>query len=307
LVAIDFDKVFDDIKQEDSFTALKKEDEINNMNVFVAIVFLSLIIWIAVFIARNNWRLKKLNQKIILQNEEVQQTLGALEQSQRENTRMMGMVAHDLRDPLGAIMNMAAFLLEEEQSEEERKECLTLIQTSSVTLLGMITDLLSTSITSAEMKKEAVDMRGLLHYCVDLLKFKANEKKQSVILHADDITLEIDREKIWRVISNLIANAIKFSPEGATIEVEMYKRQDTVQISIKDHGIGIPEEIKSNIFNVLSSVKRAGTFGERSFGLGLSISKQIVEALGGKIWFESKEGQGSVFYVEFSENMEINK
>lgn len=307
LASIDFNKVFDDIKQEDSFVALKKQGEMNNINSLVAIAFLTMMIGIAVFISRNNWKLKKLNEKVILQNKEMQQTLGALEQSQRENTHMMEMVAHDLRDPLGAIKNMTTFLLEDGQSIKDQKEFLSLIQTSSSALLGMITDLLATSITPAKMKKEIVDMKGLLFYCVDLLKFKANEKKQTISLKADDISLETDREKIWRVISNLITNAIKFSPENASIEIEMHKKPGTVLISVKDHGRGIPDNIKNNVFNVFSSVKGAGSSGEQSFGLGLPISQQIVEALGGKIWFESKEGEGTIFYVEFPEDMVIKQ
>jgi signal transduction histidine kinase len=186
--------------------------------------------------------------------------LGALEQSQHENTRMIEMVTQDLQNPLEVIMNL---------------------------------------ITPGTMKKEPVDMKSLIHYCVDLLRFKANEKKQSIQLKADDITLEIDREKIWRVLSNLITNAIKFSPEAGTIEIEMHKKQDVVQISVKDYGIGIPGNMKNNVFDAPSSIESSETWGERPFDLELSISKQIVQALGGKIWFESTEGQGTVFYVEF--------
>lgn len=300
LASIDFSNVFKDIKQENSLVALKQQDEMRNINNIIAIIFLAMLIGLAVFISRNNGQLKRLNAKIILQNKEMQQALDALEQSQRENTRMMEIVAHDLRDPLGAIKSMAGLLLEGQESRETQKEFLTLIETSSMTLLEMITDILSANITEEGMKKEPVDMKVLLQYCVDLLEFKAADKNQKIKLQAEQITLDIDREKIWRVISNLVTNAIKFSPGNNTIEVEMHKKQDVVQISVKDNGIGIPDELKDKIFDVFdNNKKRTGTQGERSFGLGLSISKQIVEALGGKIWFESMEGHGTVFYIEF--------
>jgi signal transduction histidine kinase len=72
----------------------------------------------------------------------------------------------------------------------------------------------------------------------------------------------------------------------------------SVLIAVKDHGIGIPAEMKDKIFDMFTEAKRTGTAGEQAFGLGLAISKQIVEAHGGKIWFESKPGQGTTFYVE---------
>ena len=304
LAGLDFNNVFNDIKQESSLAALKQQDVIHNINNIIAIIILTMLIGIAVFISRNNGRLKKLNAKVIIQNKEMQQALDALEQSQRENTRMMEIVAHDLRDPLGAIKSMASILLEEQESKQTQKEFLSLIETSSTSLLGMITDMLSANITEEGMKKEAVDMRVLLQYCVDLLKFKATNKNQNIRLQAEEITLDTDREKIWRVVSNLVTNAVKFSPDNSTIEVEMHKKQGVVQISVKDDGIGIPDELKGKIFDVLANTKkRTGTQGERSFGLGLSISKQIVEALSGKIWFESTEGHGTVFYVEFPESM----
>jgi signal transduction histidine kinase len=147
-------------------------------------------------------------------------------------------------------------------------------------------------------------MKMLLQYCVDLLKFKAESKKQDIHLQADEITLEIDREKIWRVLSNLISNAIKFSPENSIIEVEMFEKQGNVRISVTDYGSDIPDDAKDKIFDMFSGIKiRTENRDEHSFAIGLSLSKQIVEALDGKIWVKSREGQGTVFYVEFPDSM----
>jgi signal transduction histidine kinase len=108
----------------------------------------------------------------------------------------------------------------------------------------------------------------------------------------------VSREKIWRVVSNLLVNAIKFSPEGSAIEVRMQQQENSVVICIQDHGIGIPEKLKAKVFNMFTDARRTGTMGEQSFGLGLAISRQIVEAHGGEIWFESIVGQGTTFYVK---------
>lgn len=118
------------------------------------------------------------------------------------------------------------------------------------------------------------------------------------MLNAINVTIPASREKLWRVVSNLITNAIKFSPAGAIIHVELWQKDDHIFISVKDPGIGIPKEIAPKVFDLFTEVKRQGTAGEQAFGLGLSISKQIVEAHGGKIWFESEQNAGTTFFVE---------
>lgn len=304
LTGIDFGKMFDNIKQQDSFVALKEEDKIKNVNNLVAIIFFAILIGVAVFISRNNRELKLLNKKFVQQNKEMQHALVALEQSHNENAGMMEVLAYGLYDPLSAIKSMSESLLEDGKNKPAPKEFVGLIQASSSALLGMVTDALSAGITSQSISKEAVDMKMLLYYCVDLLRFKAESKKQDIHIQADDITLEIDREKIWRVLSNLISNAIKFSPGNSIIEVEMFEKQGGVRISVKDYGPAIPDDAKDKIFSMFSNAKiRTEGRGEHSFVIGLSISKQIVEILGGKIWVESMEGQGTTFYVEFPDSM----
>jgi len=138
----------------------------------------------------------------------------------------------------------------------------------------------------------------MLYYCVELLHFKADAKMQKITLQAAHVTLSVNREKMWRVVSNLVANAIKFSPSGAGILVQMTETSQQVIIAVEDHGIGIPIEMKDKIFDMFTEAQRPGTAGEQPFGLGLAISKQIVEAHGGKLWFNSKPGNGTTFYVE---------
>lgn len=229
-----------------------------------------------------------------------------MEQAQRDNAHIMQMVVHDLRDSIGAIKSVATLLLEEKESIENPNDFIALIKTSSSNLLEMVSDILY--INTIPLKKEAVNMEELLRYSIDLLKFKAVQKNQQISLISTGITIETDKAKMWRVLNNLISNAIKFSPVNSDIKVEMYKNEKCVQILVKDQGIGIPDILKNKVFDVYSkSKKRTGTQGEKSFGIGLSISKQMVELLGGKIWFESDEGKGTVFYVEFPENVVVTE
>ena len=242
-------------------------------------------------------RLKSFYKKIQTQNADMQKTLSALEQSQEENTRMMKIVAHDLRSPMAATVSITSLLLRNDYLLPEDKEMLMLMKTSSLHSLEMISDLLNVNITTEGLKKEPEEMHTLLRYCVELLKFRAEEKAQNILLAAEDMVANVNREKIWRVFSNLIVNAIKFSPKGSDIELALLDQGDSIQIQVADHGIGIPEEVKDKIFDMFTDARRPGTSGEHSFGLGLAISRQIVEAHGGKIWFRSVAAEGTTFYV----------
>ena len=241
---------------------------------------------------------RRMNKTISDQNEQLQNTLSALEQSQADNTRMLKVVAHDLRNPIGAMTSVANMMLEDEHRDENDRMLLDLLKTSGENSLELVNDLLLMHTRAEELTREPVDMQQLLQYCVSLLHFKAQEKMQQVHLKAAHVVIRINREKIWRVISNLISNAIKFSPNGARISVLLEVKTGKVQIRVEDQGIGIPDELKDRIFDMFTAARRAGTAGEQSFGLGLSISRQIVEAHGGTIWYESTAGSGSTFFVE---------
>lgn len=268
--------------------------------VLLLLAALACLLAIAVIIAirQNLKRTKRINELITTQNTEIKEALAALEQSQEENTRIMKIVAHDLRSPMAATVSITSMMLENDNLLPEDREMLELMKTSSLHSLEMISDLLSMNTTATELKKEPVEMHTLLGYCVDLLKFKAHDKKQEIILKTQDVAARVNREKIWRVISNLIVNAIKFSPEGSSIQVELHPEQDAVLIAIKDNGIGIPEKLKDKIFQMFTDARRTGTSGEQSFGLGLAISRQIVEAHGGQIWFEGNPNGGTIFYIK---------
>lgn len=216
---------------------------------------------------------------------------------------MLKVVAHDLRNPIGAMTSIANLMLDDGPRSDNDRMMLDLLKTSGENSLELVNDLLLMHTRSEELIKEAVDMYELLEYCVELLEFKAKEKMQQLILTAAHVLIRVNRGKIWRVISNLITNAIKFSPNGARIQVLMEVKPDKVQIRVKDQGIGIPEDMKDKIFDMFTISRRAGTAGEQSFGLGLSISRQIVEAHGGTIWCESAPGNGSTFYIELPMEM----
>jgi len=296
LKVADIDLVFKTNEQQYALNLLSKDNQVKKITLIAFIIF-SLMTTVTLFLLwQSRKKLKDLNAKITGQNTDMQKVLTALEQSQEENTRMMKIVAHDLRSPIAAAISISRVLKTGDLPPEDR-EMLDLLETSSLHSLEMIADLLNVNISSEGISKEPVELHTLVRYCVNLLTFKANDKLQQLKFYPIQATVRAHREKIWRVVSNLIVNAIKFSPKGAVIEIGMYQAQGDIVIKIQDQGIGIPEDLQEKIFNIFTDAKRKGTSGEHSYGLGLAISKQIVEAHGGKIWLESEVDRGSIFFV----------
>lgn len=301
----DINQEFDRISGEYQLEVLKKNDELKTAYLII-LIFLSISVILIAWMIWRNWKrsrrhvedLRRLNQQIQAQHDNIQKSLASLEQSQRDNSRIMKIVAHDLRSPIGAISGLAELLLDTGQPGEKDVELLQLIRTASSRANSLISDLLVLDTSMQGLEKEIVEVHVALKYCVDLLRLKATEKQQELILSIEPVNVLAYREKIWRVFSNLINNAIKFSPDGSRIEIVLERSNGNARVSVKDEGIGIPPGIRDKIFSLSSEVKRRGTRGEESFGLGLSISRQIIEAHDGKIWFETEEGRGTTFYVE---------
>jgi signal transduction histidine kinase len=292
-------------EQHYNIDLLSKSNQLKTTYLSAIIVF-SILILIILGMAwynlkrsgKNVRELTSLNKVISDYNLQMQNALTALEQSYEENANIMKIVAHDLRAPIGGITIAVSKMLEKSHWSESDQSTLRLIRNSGRDSLALVSDLLKTHSSSKEIKKEPVAMYSLLVYCVSFMRLKAEEKGQKIELDAGHFTVFVNRGKIWRVICNLIANAIKFSPSGTTIKVLMLKKEDNVVITVDDCGIGIPDNMHDKIFDMFTEAKRLGTTGEQPFGIGLAISKQIIEMHGGKIWFEGKPANGTVFHVE---------
>jgi len=213
--------------------------------------------------------------------------------------QVLGMVAHDLRNPLAAIES-TAMIMEMEEVDADTAENIDIIKASCIKARGIITDLLDAARNGEQDVFETVevDLNTFLRKIIDSWKTH-NETKNHLVFKSSFIPLNapINREKLHRVMDNLITNAIKFSKEREKIEISLDKEFGMAIIEVKDHGLGIPKEMLPHLFDRFSKAGRAGVRGEQSTGLGLSIVKQIVERHKGKIKVESQENVGSVFTV----------
>lgn len=224
-----------------------------------------------------------------------------LTKNKEERDRILNVVAHDLRSPLSGISGISKMMLADEKVVEDNKEMFRLIEQSAESTLRLITDLMHTNINSAEQYQfQEIELNKLVQQILQILVFTAKEK--NIIIEANiakqKIVLKADKDKIDRVISNLVTNAIKFSKPNSIVHVSLHANHDFAEIIVKDNGIGIPEYLQGKIFDLFTTAKRKGTAGEKSYGLGLAICKKIVEVHEGYIHVESKEGLGSSFIVK---------
>ncbi|MFH1416389.1 MAG: ATP-binding protein [Elusimicrobiota bacterium] len=210
-------------------------------------------------------------------------------------------ITHDLRSPMTSIRGFLEFLLDGSAGDlnEQQKEFLGIIDKSSSRLLEMINDLLDVAkMESGSMPIELtnLDMNEIACSVVESLKSQA--RKDQIELRVEKINelknLDADRNLIFRVIQNLVSNALKFTPEKGKIKIVLESMEDKIQVSVEDTGSGMPREYLDKIFNKFEQVK--GSRGKtKGTGLGLTITKHVVEAHGGKIWVESELGKGSQF------------
>lgn len=303
LSSIDIEKDFVNLEQSYNLQNLEKKDTIKNIYLIFTAFLLFLVIIIAFLMFRNIKLAKKSSQIIERHNQKLQETLLKLEDANQNYARVMKVMAHDLRNPLSGIAGISAFLIEDHQPVDE-KASLEIIKASADNALGLINELLGSVLPThgqgaIVFKKEKLNIQLLLQQCTSLLNFKAGEKQQNIVINNhEEVFINADADKLWRVFNNLIVNAIKFSHERSTILIDVQNESDQVIIHIADNGIGIPKDFEEKIFDMFTETKRLGTAGEKPYGLGLSISKQIVEGHQGKIWFEPNPIGGTIFFIQ---------
>jgi signal transduction histidine kinase len=222
-----------------------------------------------------------------------------LELSQIKNKELMNVIAHDMRNPIASIVSISDFLLNDDTMlENEKRKFLEMQLKAGNDALRYMSDILNERNNVFFDSKKLTEIQKVLHNCADMCSVLALEKNIKINLDAEEQILKLDEDKIWSVINNLISNAIKFSNANTNIEITGKVVNESYRISVKDSGIGIPNELKDKIFLQDERVKREGTNGEVSYGLGLSIAKHIIQSHNGKIWFESEEGKGTTFFIE---------
>ncbi len=224
-----------------------------------------------------------------------------IEKAAAFKNQVLGMVAHDLRNPIAAVESLAMVMELDDDLNEDTQDSVSMIKASCVKARSIISDLLEAAqnetISSIDLQK--TEMCQWLKGIIDMWKIQKDLKNNIVLLsNAKPVYADINNEKFQRVLDNLISNALKFSKEKDNIELHLQQEAETVTIKVRDHGLGIPTELLPHIFDRFSKAGRPGLKGEQSTGLGLSIVKQIVESHKGTIKVESEERKGTTFVIE---------
>lgn len=229
----------------------------------------------------------------------------ALSLTNKQLNQFVGIAAHDLRNPLTAVLGFAKLLRRPGQDNPptaQQDRFLTNIQSASEFMLRLVNDLLDVSrIEAGELRLETrlTNLPALVEANLMLSRLHAEEKQIEIALEVGpDIPLvHVDPDKMEQVLSNLVSNALKFSEPGTEVRVSVHKSADTVRLSVADAGQGIAEAELDNLFRPFSTTSTKTTRGEKSTGLGLVIVKKVVDGHGGRIEVDSQPGRGSTFTV----------
>ncbi|MBI3306789.1 MAG: MASE1 domain-containing protein [Candidatus Omnitrophica bacterium] len=246
----------------------------------------------------------ELEVRVADRTKELKKANETLKQLDRMKSDFILTASHELRTPLTSIKGYISLILGEKAGEinDSQREFLNHVKNATDRLSRLLSELLNIAkIESGEipMKREKTEIADLLRQEVDIFKGEAAQKNISLDLRLENKTevIECDQDKIREVFANLINNALKYTPRNGKVRISVRREELNMVIEVKDTGIGIKLEDQAKIFQPFHHVRQTGLEGEDSTGLGLALTKKIVEAHQGKIEVESHEGEGSIFTV----------
>ena len=231
---------------------------------------------------------------------EVSRVIKELKELDEAKTQFLSITSHELRTPLTPIKSQLQLLLKGYLGKLNDKQIksLQMIERNTDRLNRLLQELLEISrIQSGRLKlsPSKENLSEIIKNTLDFLKPYIEEKGLTLRSNLEDVEIEFDKDKITQVIQNLITNAIKFTDSGE-IEVNLKRYGDGAMVSVKDTGVGMSEEEQKNVFKPFFQADSWRSRKTGGVGLGLAISKGIIEAHGGKMWCESKPNKGSTFY-----------
>lgn len=236
-------------------------------------------------------------------NGDLQQANEALRDVTEHKSQVLRLVAHDLKNPLNGVRELAKIVRGEVTSPPEATELLGLIEDASDQMLHLVSQLLESEALESgklELHKEDLSLAALVAEVIRANQGQADRKEQSIDYRAECnglCVVHADRDLLKEAVDNLVNNAIKYSPSGTSITISVHEENDAIVLQVRDEGPGLTPADMENLFKKFQRLSAVPTGGESSTGLGLSIVKQIVELHGGRVWAESTPGHGSTFSI----------
>lgn len=231
-------------------------------------------------------------------------TIQKVTEVSRLKTEFISVASHQLRTPLSGIRWYLELLLEksrqEEQSEEVKEYITTLLQTNQrmIKLVNSLLDVSRIEQGRLKIEPQKIPFQQLYQEIIKIHQQEAKAKGIHLITGPipPDVYIFGDPRLLEQVLENLISNSIKYTPSGGTVKIDFVLKKSNIQTCVADTGVGIPPAEQKRIFQRFFRANNVLKMQSTGTGLGLYIAKAIVEAHKGKIWFKSKEGQGTVFY-----------
>jgi two-component system, sensor histidine kinase and response regulator len=242
------------------------------------------------------------NEELKKQTEQIRNQTSILQETNASKDKFFSIIAHDLKSPFQGLMGSSQILYEEydELTDEEKKEFIKGIHRSSRDSFRLLENLLQwSSLQTGRMEfiPETFNVYEQISPTIDLLSQSARNK---MILIENEIDKEssvmADINMFQTVVRNLISNAIKFTGTNGRVIVSSKEKNDLIEFSVKDNGIGMNAETASSIFRIDKNTTTLGTANEKGTGLGLFLCKEMIEMHNGRIWVESEPEKGSTFF-----------
>lgn len=241
-----------------------------------------------------------LEEELRRKNYQLEQQNLAVEEANRLKTEFVSMVSHELRIPLTSIQGYAELLLEDEQIAEAQRESLTIVKNNSDRLLGLINDLLDLSRIEAgrvDLHRRSLDLARLILDVAGSLRLLIDAKRQRLRLDLGDALPAVwaDADRVTQILTNLISNAHKYTPVEGSIVVAARRDDGFVRVDVSDSGIGLSPEERAQLFTKYFRAHDRSPEAGGGTGLGLVITRSLIELHGGRITVSSAPGQGSTF------------
>jgi signal transduction histidine kinase len=210
--------------------------------------------------------------------------------------RILSMAAHDLRNPLAGIKAHAELAASRCDTTADVKEYLDDILTSSRHMTDLLQDISDMTVIESgklDLRLEPVSLVSAINECLRILNGQARDR--AFLFDIEEADVIADRRRLRQILLNLLSNALKFSPADKPVTVRVRRREEYVEIGVRDEGVGIPLELQQDLFTPFYRAKRAATRDIPGTGLGLFIIRHLVEKHGGAVFFETEPGKGSEF------------
>jgi signal transduction histidine kinase len=219
----------------------------------------------------------------------------------RAKDDLMASVSHELRTPLASILGFAELLDTRDLADATMRRYLHLVHREARRLASLVDDLIDLRFVEQgrlALTLEPVDVVEVAHEQSALAASHADGHRVSVIADDPPLVAAVDRLRLGQVLANLLSNAIKYSPEGGPVDITVRRIERSIWLAVRDEGVGIPAGQQAQLFERFFRADRPAIREIGGSGIGLSLTRQLIWAMGGQIGFASSEGIGSTFWVE---------